>query len=130
MRVLRNRTRTGHGDKEVLPSVRWNFGLLGHHGHHMCGPAPLSKCFSRARQTLRAYETAETSSRWLVLTVVVVSAVLALFSVAVGVWDLWRKNSLFEFDIDNESLKWLAIVWALHEAMPGMVFAGCGLVHL
>ena len=50
---------------------------------------------------------------------------MALFSVAVGVYDLWSKNSLFEFDIENESLKWLAIVWALHEAMPGMVFAGC-----
>lgn len=49
---------------------------------------------------------------------------MALFSVAVGVYDLYKKNSLMTFDIDNESLKWLAIAWALHEAMPGMVFAG------
>lgn len=49
---------------------------------------------------------------------------LALFSVAIGVHKLWRADSLTEFDIENESLKWLAISWALHEAMPGMVFAG------
>lgn len=51
-------------------------------------------------------------------------AVLALFSVGVGVHDLYRKNALTNFNTKNESLKWLAISWALHEAMPGMVFAG------
>jgi hypothetical protein len=54
------------------------------------------------------------------------NAVSSIVSIGVGIHKLWEADSLRQFDIQKESLKWLAIAWALHEAMPGMVFAGCG----
>ena len=53
-------------------------------------------------------------------------AVFALIAMAFGVRDLIRTNSLVNFQVESESIKWLAIVWALHQAMPGIVFLGCG----
>jgi hypothetical protein len=52
------------------------------------------------------------------------AAVLSLVSMAFGARKLTFENSLVNFRVDSESIKWLAIVWALHEAMPGLIFVG------
>ena len=36
-----------------------------------------------------------------------------------------KKDAFLDFQIGNQSLQWLAIVWGMHQAMPGIIFAGC-----
>jgi hypothetical protein len=55
---------------------------------------------------------------------IIPAAVFALVSMAFGIRSLILSNSLLNFRVDSEGIKWLAIVWALHEAMPGLIFIG------
>jgi hypothetical protein len=54
---------------------------------------------------------------------------VTLFSMAMGVRDLIKTNSLVNFSIRNESLKWISIAWSLHQCLPGLIFVGCALLH-
>lgn len=54
-----------------------------------------------------------------------VHAVSTLYAVIHGMVDLLKNDALRDFQIRNKSLQWLAIVWGLHQAMPGLVFGGC-----
>jgi hypothetical protein len=51
-------------------------------------------------------------------------AAMTIFSMSVGIRDLVNDNAIVNFNLDNQSLKWLSVMWGLHQCMPGLVFAG------
>ena len=52
-------------------------------------------------------------------------AVSTLYAVIHGIIKLVDRNAFNDFEIRNRSLQWLAIVWGMHQAMPGIIFIGC-----
>ena len=46
-----------------------------------------------------------------------------------GIHSLVESGAIIDFSVDNQSLKWLAISWALHQAMPGVIFAAYAFMH-
>lgn len=50
---------------------------------------------------------------------------LSLFSAAVGVKKLVRRDALIEWNENRDSLLWLGVAFALVDATPGLLFLGC-----
>ena len=48
-----------------------------------------------------------------------------MYAVVTGVMDLLSHDALRNFNLNNQSLKWLAVVWGLMEILPGLIFFGC-----
>jgi hypothetical protein len=53
--------------------------------------------------------------------------ILSLFSAAVGLRRLIKREALISWDEGRESLIWLGVAFALVDATPGLLFMGCDL---